>query len=1260
MFDITPQDIAQLDDKKLRTLVALLCEAELRGRGYSTASITWGGDQNAKDGGLDVRVSLPNDKPIDGFIPRGSTGFQVKKQDMPPRAVAGEMCPKGALRPVIRELAECGGAYIIVSSEGSTSDIALTNRIAAMANASKEVADQLFLDFYDRTRLATWVRNHAGLVVWVRREIGRAISGWQPYDAWAYPAGGVDAEYLFEKGVRVHDRAARNDHDLPAVEGLKKIRAILRSATGVVRLVGLSGVGKTRFAQALFDQRIDGETLDPALVVYTNMNDDPNPQPLGLASDLIANCTAAILIVDNCAPDLHARLAALVKAKTSLVSVLTVEYDIQDDLPEGTEAFELRAASIELIEKLLRIRFPNLSQIDTKTAADFSGGNARIAIALAETIKRGGTLAKLNDTQLFERLFVQRQGPDRSLFETAQACAMVYSFNGEDISDDKEAELVRISGLIGVTAENTYRAVAELLRRELAQKRGKWRAILPHAVANRLATIALQNIPFSRIQELLINGAPERLTLSLSRRLGYLDSSKEAINIVVEWLGPKGWIGEHVWNLNEFGKAIFRNSLPAAPEAGLRALEANLPPYDAETPITTGEYVPRALRSLAWDAAFFDRCARLLEILAIYGEASAKEATEIHASLFHLYLSGTHATIEQRAAAARRLLCSGDGNERGLGTAALSAMLKCNHFSSDYNFEFGARSRDYGYQPRTYGDVTHWYRTAFAVAKEFALAGDTAAKAAISRNFRGMWTQVGLRDELEAIAAEFATRGFWRDGWLAVKYTRFYDEKNRTSENYMRLSMLEEMLRPKDLIQRVQGQVFSSKSFYDVDDIESDDNNNFHVALEKRQKEVKELGSEVAADEEALRELMPEIVGGEGQLWYFGMGLAQGTNDPNTLWQQMVKQFEATPIERRDTRALCGFLLELSTNKSPLPDAFLDAALDNEPLAPYFPSLQASVPITPRGMARLNRSIELGKAPIHIYSNIQLGRAVEVVPAADIATYITSLTKKPEGEPVAINLLSFQFFSDRQNGGVTAPEIVEAGRAILRNLDFDRHTKRDDYHLQGVVEVCASGDGGYEVAKRLIENLKQAVEEHRTYGADHNHVLKALFKAQPKAALDALLSDKKKLVTAGNLINRSAHLQGNPIDEVSEEILFAWCAEDPTARFPAVAAVVSAFALTADQNTTGWTTIAPRLVQSAPDPLAVFQVFVERLRPMSWSGSRSSLLQANAKLLDQFDVQGNIGLATYIAVQKAALEKEAGDSLDWDDRLDRERDERFE
>jgi hypothetical protein len=53
---------------------------------------------------------------IEGFVPRLSTGFQVKKPDMPRAAILAEMRPAGAIRPVIEELADEAGAYIIVSS----------------------------------------------------------------------------------------------------------------------------------------------------------------------------------------------------------------------------------------------------------------------------------------------------------------------------------------------------------------------------------------------------------------------------------------------------------------------------------------------------------------------------------------------------------------------------------------------------------------------------------------------------------------------------------------------------------------------------------------------------------------------------------------------------------------------------------------------------------------------------------------------------------------------------------------------------------------------------------------------------------------------------------------------------------------------------------------------------------------------------------------------------------------------------------------
>jgi hypothetical protein len=79
LLDISGDDIAQLGDENLRELVARLCEAEMRQRKLPTSAVTAGGEQEAPDGGVDVRVALPSSTTIDGYVPRRATGFQVKK-----------------------------------------------------------------------------------------------------------------------------------------------------------------------------------------------------------------------------------------------------------------------------------------------------------------------------------------------------------------------------------------------------------------------------------------------------------------------------------------------------------------------------------------------------------------------------------------------------------------------------------------------------------------------------------------------------------------------------------------------------------------------------------------------------------------------------------------------------------------------------------------------------------------------------------------------------------------------------------------------------------------------------------------------------------------------------------------------------------------------------------------------------------------------------------------------------------------------------
>ena len=181
LLEIGGDDIAQLNDADLRALVGLLCEADFRMAHLSTRGITWGGNQDARDGGLDVVVRGDIEPPPNSFVPRRNTGFQVKKPDMPRAEILKEMKPDGVLREEIKKLIEENGAYIIVSSNGSTANTALNNRLDAMKEAIQGEADyaNLCLDFFDRGRIATWLRSHPSLILWTRKKIGRQLKGWR-------------------------------------------------------------------------------------------------------------------------------------------------------------------------------------------------------------------------------------------------------------------------------------------------------------------------------------------------------------------------------------------------------------------------------------------------------------------------------------------------------------------------------------------------------------------------------------------------------------------------------------------------------------------------------------------------------------------------------------------------------------------------------------------------------------------------------------------------------------------------------------------------------------------------------------------------------------------------------------------------------------------------------------------------------------------------------------------------------------------------
>ena len=246
----------------------------------------------------------------------------------------------------------------------------------------------------------------------------------------------------------------------------------------------------------------------------------------------------------------------------------------------------------------------------------------------------------------------------------AQACALVYSFQGEALTGD-EAELPRLAVLADLTAREVYRHVGELMRRDLVQRRGVWRAVLPHAIANRLAARALEDTPADLVEQQLVTEGTDRLARSFSRRLSYLHDSPHAVSIVDRWLAPGGLLGD-VATLTHLGRAMLENVAPVSPEAALAALE-RVGEGDPAVAVETWHRHRSLLRSLAYDPPLFERSVALLARAAT---ESADERTG-GASLGHRRVSVHALSVgdarERRAASRRRRAAAPVGGGEGPG-----------------------------------------------------------------------------------------------------------------------------------------------------------------------------------------------------------------------------------------------------------------------------------------------------------------------------------------------------------------------------------------------------------------------------------------------------------------------------------------------------------------------------------------------------------------------------------------------------------------
>jgi hypothetical protein len=1268
ILEISADELIHLSDSDLRELIGKLCEREVRNHGYSPSAVTWGGHQDTPDGGIDVRVALPHGSKIEGFVPRENCGFQVKAQKMPASAIKDEMVPDGIVRDAIVELTAAHGAYIIVSSKDSCTDPTLKTRVRAMSDSVSSLSDRdnLGLAFYDRARLATWLREHQGLVPWVRERLGSPLSGWRPFQDWSSSPTALDTQYLQDDAARVYGPSVDESRGLSLMQAIERIRNILSKPGGIVRLVGLSGVGKTRLVQSLFDERIGANALLKTDALYADISDAPDPVPVEMLSRLAAANQRVVLIVDNCGNELHQKLATHVGKVNGQVSVVTIEFDINDDEPANTEVFRLEPSSPELIDKILEVQFPSLPYPSRQTIAKFSEGNARVAIALASTAGSGETITELKDSALFERLFAQHKGVSVELLDGAKALALLYSFDGVTV-EGSESELAVLGRLVDQSANSLFKHAAELHRRRLIQKRGKWRAVLPHALANRLAKRALQDIPASRIQTTIVCCGIPRVLRSFSRRIGYLSDDPNALAIVTEWLGPKG-ILESLGKLDELQKEMFENIASLHPTTTLEHIEktaAANASWFFGTDNQNREQVVGLLRAIAFDAGLFTRCAELL-VRFVLVEAPSGEGSsgQVLRSLFWMWLSGTHASAEQRSAFVDALLSSNELPKQELGGKLIDEMLKTDHFSSHYTFEFGGRKRDYGHDPRTHREVANWYAQAIALCKRHGTTNRPVSRAVrhVLANHLRRLIEIGMRQDTFVVAREFSADGGWTEGWIGIRSVLRRHRETLPDDLRAELTQLEQELRPTELTKLVQTYALTRE--WTALDIADDEDQDPVEARRKIHEFCIELGRQLAGHLVGHKQLFEEVILSTSQkVIFLGRGIATGSSNLSQAWEVLLARYFEAPEKERRSLLLSGYLSGAIDLDEAIVEKILEAAFDDPRLRNEVLRWQVDVGLRSGAYPRLLKAARDSTFPVEEFRQLAYGRVHEGLDDSQLTSLLRELLPRDPNGLVTIEILGMRVFGRRSAEEPIGQAIRAACRELLATIKVTR--RHQDVHLlPGVVKAAYADPGTESDAQAFCDKLVSALSDSELYAFNIGEVLTAIGSVKPRVFLDKFVEESATETRLGrSLFRDTTEFRGSPFDEIPDEQILQWANEQPATRYELLAKGIR-YASTKDDEEEGkvleWSPIARKLFEHAPNPVPVLNALMLQFRPNGWSGSLALILEKRKVLIEELLTHPSPQISAWANENKVAYATEIEHARTWEAERDNRRDQTFE
>ena len=1028
LFEVTGKDISELSVEMLPKLLRRLLSVEAEFNDLPREGIQVASNIYVPDGGEDGRIVWSGGPPRTRFLPSRYCQFQLKAGKVYPSELRNEVLTKeGLVNELVAGALRSGGNYIMLCANPYTQNkiqLRMEALRAALSDAGLKIeVDKV--DFRDADQIAEWVNFYPSVATWLREKV-RPV-GLGPFRSWTHWAGKAE-----HSRIRLVGDERLTDLRLPLLEKVK-------IPCNVVRIVGLSGVGKSRLCLEAFGAMESDETtghLLSAIVLYADLGEE-NPGIIGRTlQDLAASGVRAIVVIDRCYPEVRRSLSNIAMRESSSLSLVTLE----DALPSETldkDTLTVSKASDSVVEGILDQMLPSYSLTDRIRLARFAQGFPEIAIGIAATWEEGIPLANFTDGEIVESYILGRSHRDHGqLLDSARMLATFGLIDTGKLGDITLKEIARLSGKL--EPDSFCAEVADLVHRGIVQRRGRMVALQPLPAAMSLANLQWEEWGQQPDiwDKVFSEGISPSLSVSAARQLALLNTTRIARKVTGH-VCREGGPFEERQGISDLWKA---EALSFLAEVNPLAV-ANLIQRLLDRSVTKSDPFPHvsshmvgAVQKIAFHRATFEIGACLLLKCALAeSHAFRSDASRIFTDLFHMPLGGTEAGGTERIDFLAEIRPFENQEISLLAIEALSSGLEFNGYRQVSSAQMqGSAPTLQSWYPTTREEEQAYVKGCVEFLLKFALRNDELGTKARRRLGAALDSLIlrGFINLAEVIVQQVVLGdNGWPYGLRMLNGVLMFHSEDLGPKDLSRVQDLAEQLRPKDLQDRVRMLVTEVP----MPDAMQGETDGLQV-YETRVAIVEELAKELLREPAILSRILSDLCSGaQSMADILGKALAEAADQP-LEWFDMVQQATMrAPLDSCNPDFLVGFLHGLQKRHPETVDDFKQRMAETSRLAPALLPICLRLGIKEPDLLLVNSSFQEGLLLPWKLERWAMYGVLSEIPNPSMASFLDSIIgHSPEAFIVAIHLVSV--------------------------LAFDRPEKLDELHPQ----VC-----------KLAENFRQ-------------------------------------------------------------------------------------------------------------------------------------------------------------------------------------------